>query len=61
MIKVTSRTQEGVFWAICGSLGYANKGSVYFIGNIVNGSGSDVPSQWIKTLEDWKIVRIEGA
>lgn len=58
MIKVTFRTQEGLYWAVCEALNYV-RGSGYFIEGIARDSDSCMPSQWTKTPEDWKIVCVK--
>lgn len=60
MIKVTFRTQEGVYWAVCETLNYV-RGSGYFMEGVVKDSDSRAPGRWAKTPENWKIERVEGA
>lgn len=59
MIKVTFRTPEGVYWAICEELNYV-RGSGYFMEKVVEDSDSHSSWQWAKTPENWKIMRMEN-
>lgn len=57
MIKVTFKTQDGTYWAVCENLRYV-RGSGYFMERITEDSCSPVPGAWSKTPEEWKLLSV---
>lgn len=60
MIKVTFKTQDGTYWAVCEKMSYV-RGSGYFIENVAEDSCSRASALWAKTPEEWKVLRVEDA
>lgn len=60
MIKVTFKTQDGTYWAVCENMRYV-RGSGYFLENVTEDSCSRGSSLWSKTPEDWKVILVEEA
>lgn len=58
MIKVTFKTQDGTYWAICEKVRYV-KGSGYFMERVAKDSCSIVSAAWSKTSEEWRLLSVE--
>ena len=58
MIKVTFKTQDGTYWAICEQVRYV-KGSGYFMERVLEDSCPPVSAAWSKTSEEWRLLSVE--
>lgn len=58
MIKVTFKTQNGTYWAVCESMRYI-RGSGYFMERVTQDSASRLPGAWSKTPENWKLLSVK--
>lgn len=58
MIKVTFKTQDDTYWAICEQVRYV-KGSGYFMERVLEDSCSPVSAAWSKTSEEWRLLSVE--
>lgn len=58
MIKVTFKTQDGTYWAVCESMRYV-RGSGYFMERVAEDSCSSVPGAWSKIPEEWRLLLAE--
>lgn len=62
MIKVTFRSQDGVYWAVCKSVSRIKGGEFGFLlDGVRKDSCGGGPHPWTKVPEGWKIMFVEEA
>ena len=60
MVKVTFRSQEEVYWAVCERVSRAAEAG-FLLDSMQEDSSSRGSHAWAKVPEDWKIVFVEEA
>ncbi len=60
MVKVTFRSQEEVYWAVCGRVSRVPEGG-FLLDSLQEDSSGRGPHAWAKVPEGWKIVFVEEA
>lgn len=60
MIKVTFRSRDGVYWAVCESVSRIQEGG-FLLDSVREDSCGGGPHPWAKVPEGWKIMFVEEA
>lgn len=60
MIKVTFRSRDGIYWAVCGGVSQVPEGE-FLLDSLQEDSSGRGPHAWAKVPEGWSIVFVEEA
>ena len=60
MVKVTFRSQNGVYWAVCQRVTRVPEGG-FLLDSLQEDSSGRGPHAWAKVPEGWRIVCVEEA